>query len=395
LENGNLKYKGVQMGTANESMQIKIEPTMVVENSRDYLIFTGKTSQVAYVPSTATILKIPEDVNRIIGFCAVPRTLAAVRKYLQVDEVGHPSENEFNLCITNLLYAGILKSNNADVQRRKAEWTLQDFDGAAPKTAALHLTYRCNLQCDYCYNSKIRYGQLAEQQSELTVQDWEKIITDLIDSGVKEFDITGGEPLLRIEILPLLENAKKAGINVHLITNGLLISPQNVGSIARSVSQVSLSLDSYSEDEHDKHRGIGTHSKVVESARLLTESNVTWGTMMVYNKDTCFSFTKTREFVCDLGGKYHNASIQSFPRVASDIRTVFEALEIEEVSIFSGGRLVCNDPLANSDEQRRRANAGPHYNCAAARTECAVDPYGNLFPCRLLIPTTRVSPPMS
>lgn len=158
-----------------------------------------------------------------------------------------------------------------------------------------------------------------------------------------------------------------------------------IALIKDSVSQVSVSLDSCYEEENDKNRGKGTYKKVVNAAKVLSEHSIRWGSMMVYNVDTVSSFWKTREFTRDLGAEYHHASIQSYPRKEEEVKKVFAAIELEEVSVYSGGDFVCSESVTDTEERERRMNVGPYYHCSAARSECAIDPFGHIYPCRLLM----------
>ncbi len=85
------------------------------------------------------------------------------------------------------------------------------------RTAQLELTERCNYLCSYCYNP-------PHTSSELDLTDWQKIIRKLRDYGVERIILTGGEPLLRPD---LVEGLEWDSINTNL-SRGLTISGKDV-----------------------------------------------------------------------------------------------------------------------------------------------------------------------
>lgn len=115
----------------------------------------------------------------------------------------------------------------------------------------LYYTWQCNLSCKHCWVSA---GQ--NQSSSLKPKDAYNACMEAIELGLKNVKFTGGEPLLFAEeILPLAEILKHTyGINVHLETNGTLISTELSKKIKHSFSSVSVSLDHYDEEKHNEQR---------------------------------------------------------------------------------------------------------------------------------------------
>lgn len=127
------------------------------------------------------------------------------------------------------------------------------------------LTYRCNLNCIHCYEQ----GTSSE---ELTTEDCLKIIDKLERAGKPLLFISGGEPLLREDLIKLLEELKGRGFRVILSTNGTLISDELAERLSGLVSNVSLPL--YGPEEfHDAFtRARGSYCKVIRSLALLRSS---------------------------------------------------------------------------------------------------------------------------
>ena len=87
------------------------------------------------------------------------------------------------------------------------------------------VTDRCDLRCVYCMKEKM---QFLPRKDILTLEEIERICDNFIDLGVEKIRLTGGEPLVRSDILKLIEklNNKKNFTNlkeITLTTNGTLL----------------------------------------------------------------------------------------------------------------------------------------------------------------------------
>jgi len=112
-------------------------------------------------------------------------------------------------------------------------------------------TRRCNLHCIHCYanSSDIDY------ESELSTREAKSFIEDLADFGVPVLLFSGGEPLMRADILELAAYARELGIRPVLSTNGTLIT-DDVARKIRSIGfgEVGISLDGIGSN-NDRFRG--------------------------------------------------------------------------------------------------------------------------------------------
>jgi len=96
---------------------------------------------------------------------------------------------------------------------------LQRFGLLKPFTFVQWLaTYACNLRCPYCEASA---GKAAE--NELTTEEVERLIDDLARSGAKRFLISGGEPLLRPDLVEIMKYAGHRHLKLGLVTNGFFV----------------------------------------------------------------------------------------------------------------------------------------------------------------------------
>ena len=86
-----------------------------------------------------------------------------------------------------------------------------------PYTLIAELTYRCPLRCVYCSNP-IAYALPAA--SELDLATWQHAFSQAEALGVMQLNLTGGEPLLQKNALPLMAQLCDEGYTVLLETSG-------------------------------------------------------------------------------------------------------------------------------------------------------------------------------
>lgn len=108
----------------------------------------------------------------------------------------------------------------------------------------LSVTDRCNLRCLYCLPAG--HSDFAPTQDVLTVAEIERLVRVFAAAGVTKVRLTGGEPLVRPDIVELVERlARVPGItDLSLSTNGVLLGAL-AGPLARAgLRRVNVSLDS-------------------------------------------------------------------------------------------------------------------------------------------------------
>lgn len=128
----------------------------------------------------------------------------------------------------------------------------------APEHVYFSLTNRCCLRCIMCDIPKSSSGQ----ENEVTTPEAKKIIQQIKELGVRHLILSGGEPLLRKDILELIDFSKEAGIAwVDIITNGTLIDDDCAQKLVKSgLNHITVSLDGLLE-ANDQIRGKGSFSK--------------------------------------------------------------------------------------------------------------------------------------
>jgi len=111
----------------------------------------------------------------------------------------------------------------------------------------ISVTDRCNFRCSYCMPKEIfnREYEFLGRDLLLTFEEITRVATVLVDRGIEKIRLTGGEPLLRVEIEKLVEMLASLGdIDLTITTNGSLLERKAEVLAAAGLSRVTVSLDS-------------------------------------------------------------------------------------------------------------------------------------------------------
>jgi AdoMet-dependent heme synthase len=150
-----------------------------------------------------------------------------------------------------------------------------------PYVVSWNLTYRCNLACEHCYldaGPKPLVGtQNFADRSELGTDECFAVIDQLAAFAPECVTIlTGGEPLLRRDILQIVRRAADRGLWVVVGTNGVRITENVARHLAEAGARgLSLSLDALDPERHDRFRMVrGAWQNTVEGAEILNRTGL-------------------------------------------------------------------------------------------------------------------------
>ena len=150
-----------------------------------------------------------------------------------------------------------------------------------PYVVSWNLTYRCNLACEHCYLDAGGKPEVDDpafaDRSELTTAQCFKVVDDIAAFAPEAVTIlTGGEPLLRRDVLEIVRYANSLGLWVVVGTNGVKITPTLAARLKQEgVRGLSLSLDALDPIRHDRFRRVtGAWKNTVEGARILKDAGL-------------------------------------------------------------------------------------------------------------------------
>ncbi len=114
----------------------------------------------------------------------------------------------------------------------------------------ISLNAGCNLRCIYCH----REGE-CKPENPMSLEDIREVLLASERLGIRSVKFTGGEPLLRKDILEIIRSVP-AGIESSITTNGTLLGPMAMDLHNAGLSRVNISLDSLRPDTYKKVTGV-------------------------------------------------------------------------------------------------------------------------------------------
>ncbi|MFQ6083373.1 MAG: GTP 3',8-cyclase MoaA [Candidatus Aminicenantia bacterium] len=117
---------------------------------------------------------------------------------------------------------------------------MRDLLGREINYLRISLTQDCNLNCIYCH----REGQ-ENIDTTLTLKILERMVKDFASLGIKRVKLTGGEPLLRTDIVDIVRTIAYISEieEISLVTNGFFLPPLAEQLKAAGLNRVSIGCD--------------------------------------------------------------------------------------------------------------------------------------------------------
>jgi MoaA/NifB/PqqE/SkfB family radical SAM enzyme len=269
-------------------------------------------------------------------------------------------------------------------------------------SALIELTYRCNLDCFFCYNDMALRGR------PLSVEQYFDFFADLRDLEVLNLTLTGGEPLAHPDFLRLGARARELGFVVRIKSNGHALR----GALARRIRDeidpflIEVSLHGATAATHDRQtrqpgsferllanlgemRRIGLRVKINSTLTAWNEDEI--GEMLALADELELPLQIDPEVTPRDDGDLEPLSIAPS---REGVRRLF-ALLAERAALARATATASPGPpgaaaLPSPGEQRVQvmrladdglAPAPAEKHCGAGSSSIAVDPYGNVYPC--------------
>ena len=182
------------------------------------------------------------------------------------------------------LYCGTVEASDPLRYGRRAKDLpshLLQFSKDKKPVVVWNVTKRCNLRCVHCYAQ----ATAKADPDELTTKEGFALIEDLAQFGSPVILFSGGEPLMREDILDLIHKAVSLGMRAVLSTNGVLIDRALARELKKlGLSYVGISLDGL-EEVHDKFRGVkGAFAKAMEAVENCQAEGIKVGLRFTINR---------------------------------------------------------------------------------------------------------------
>ena len=137
------------------------------------------------------------------------------------------------------------------------------------------VTDRCDFRCTYCMSEDMDF---LPKKDVLSLEELDRLCNTFIDLGVKKLRITGGEPLVRKNIMQLFSNlGKKLGQGLEeltLTTNGSQLDRYAKDLFDNGVRRINVSLDSLERNKFKKITRIGDLEKVINGIMVAKKAGL-------------------------------------------------------------------------------------------------------------------------
>lgn len=135
----------------------------------------------------------------------------------------------------------------------------------------------CNLQCKNCY---IESSPTNDRLEYITSSEVNIFLKEIKESFpfVQEIGLTGGEPFINPDILPIITKILSCDLQLLILTNGYNILKRyhdcliSLNKDYPKKMLIRVSLDHHKKEVHDEHRGEGTFEKTLKEIKWLSSN---------------------------------------------------------------------------------------------------------------------------
>ena len=248
-----------------------------------------------------------------------------------------------------------------------------------PVLAIFQVCLRCNSSCGYC-NLPLNVGRY-----ELSRDEIRQVFTKLYKEGVRFVFLQGGEPLLRRDLVPILQDLVQLGFHITLITNGTRLTSNLVEAFNTLKVSLSISLDTLDPLNYEHIRGADQLDQVLAGLELLEGYRhpkfLTCIVSEVNRQEVAqmVRFAQERGFLPVVGAYHWDVGLygKQEPLLMYEreqARTVFEELLKENVLPPGYLRQYAKDNVAWLGGKTLKP-------CDAGRYSIAIDASGHVSPC--------------
>ena len=272
---------------------------------------------------------------------------------------------------------------------------------ALPYSCQINLTNKCNLRCKHCFGN---YSKKAN--NELNLEEWKKVIDDLVSSGVFYINISGGEPTKCKFFKEFILYLEKKGMHFILTTNGVF--SKNIRNFILDHKEyligIKISLDGPDAVSHcfirlDMNENFNPQvfDITLENIKFFSEKRVSLTITTVLHKKNIDKMGKFQKLISEinptswfvspivpLGRGNENWAISKFyeyydPNFWGDITS-------------KGKKKGINVHLIDTPINKGREGVSA-YTCSGAITSCEINADGIVAPCslsRVCIPKEKI-----
>lgn len=161
------------------------------------------------------------------------------------------------------------------------------------------VTWKCNAKCMHCGSDCIS----VEKENQLTLPECLDIVADLHTIGARTIFLSGGDPLMRKDVMAIAAAIKRFGMNVAFISNGLALDEEKI-SVLKTIEPVifGLSMDAADAYMHDYIRGHkGCFDHLIWAIKELQKNGIEPSIVTTVHRLNYSQLPKIRDLLIDMG----------------------------------------------------------------------------------------------
>ncbi len=188
-----------------------------------------------------------------------------------------------------------------------------------PRWLLAELTYACPLQCPYCSNP-VDY---ANYQTELSTDDWKRVLSEARKMGAVQLGFSGGEPLTRKDLVELVKHARELGYYSNLITSGYGLTEEKIIQLKEAgLDHIQVSIQASTQELNDHIAGTTSFNHKKEVAHLVKKHGYPMVLCVVIHRENIHQMPQILEMAEELGADYlelANTQYYGWARINRDL----------------------------------------------------------------------------
>ncbi len=242
-----------------------------------------------------------------------------------------------------------------------------------------NVTKRCNLNCPYCYYDSVPVNN-QKIKEELDADAWIKLAGEIAEINPNaKIIISGGEPLIRPDIIDIITGISQNNLEIKLLTNGTLFTRDIISKLAGiSKFGVQVSIDSNIPGENARSRGKGSLEKALSAVLQLKEAGLEVEISATITQLNYKSIRQFREY-CDKNQLKLRSSI--FMLSGDKTKTNADWLELNPEEYYDASTYVLDFSDPNTPMEQAMTPGERRYSCGLGYGQVDISPDGSMFPC--------------
>ncbi|HIN69141.1 MAG TPA: pyrroloquinoline quinone biosynthesis protein PqqE [Methylococcales bacterium] len=170
-----------------------------------------------------------------------------------------------------------------------------------PRWLLAELTYACPLQCPYCSNP-VDYSNYP---TELSTEDWKRVLTEARKMGAVQLGLSGGEPLTRTDLAEIVRHASGLGYYSNLITSGYGLTEARIVELKEAgLDHIQISIQASTQELNDHIAGTKSYSHKQDVARLVKKHGYPMVLCVVIHRKNIHQMADILKMASELGADY-------------------------------------------------------------------------------------------